>query len=132
MGLTRTASARLALGLAIAVASYAVGYQRTTHARASLASHPTPRGLYRDGEYSAWGDSIHGRVLATVVIRRGRIISAQLTTCRMRYPCSMIARLPGQVVERQSAGVDLVTGATQSAEAFSHAIDAALAKAVRP
>jgi uncharacterized protein with FMN-binding domain len=50
----------------------------------------------------------------------------------MRYPCSMIAMLPPQVVARQSADVDIVSGATQSGQAFSLAIDRALAKAVRP
>ncbi|MEQ1910667.1 MAG: FMN-binding protein, partial [Vicinamibacterales bacterium] len=108
-----------------------VGYERTTRARQVLAAHPTPRGFYRDGTYSGWGRSIHGRVQATVVVRRGRVVTAQISTCRMRYPCSMIAHLPAQVVERQSAGVDAVTGATQSAEAFAEAIDRALAQALR-
>ena len=132
MNLTRAATARLLIGVAIAVTSYLVGYARTTRARQVLVAHPTPRGFYRDGAYSGWGDSIHGRVQATVVIRRGRIVTTQISTCRMRYPCSMIADLPAQVVERQSAGVDAVTGATQSAEAFADAINRALARAVRP
>jgi uncharacterized protein with FMN-binding domain len=132
MTLTRAAAVRLMLGIVVATAGYGIGYQRTQHARQALVSHPTLRGVYRDGSYSGWGDSIHGRVQATVVIRRGRIITAQISTCRMRYPCSMIANLPAQVLERQSAGVDAVTGATQSAEAFSAAIDQALAQAARP
>lgn len=131
MTFTRTASIRLALGVAVAVTAYVAGYARTTDARRALVAHPTPRGVYRDGSFTGWGDSIHGRVQATVTIRRGRIVQASIARCRMRYPCSMIAALPPQVVERQSSGVDLVTGATQSAEAFSAAIDAALSQAVR-
>jgi len=66
-----------------------------------------------------------------VVIRRGRIASAEITTCRMRYSCSLIAALPPQVVARQGPDVDIVSGATQSGEAFSRAVSQALAQAVR-
>lgn len=131
MNSVRASTTRLAIGLSIAICAYGLGYVRTVQARRALVAHPTTRGLYRDGVFSGWGDSIHGRVQATVTIRRGRIVSAQIATCRMRYPCSMIAALPAQVEERQSSYVDVVTGATQSAEAFSQAVDAALSQAVR-
>jgi uncharacterized protein with FMN-binding domain len=124
-------SLRTTLGVTVAVCAFFVGYLRTAAERQTLTLHPTRVGVYRDGTYSAWGQSIHGRIFATVVIARGRIASATITTCKMRYPCSMIAALPGQVVERQSAGVDAVTGATQSAEAFAIAIDRALEQAAR-
>lgn len=123
---------RFLLGASVAIAAFGVGYLRTAAERYTLTLHPTRAGVYRDGTFSAWGESIHGRIFATVVIARGRIASASITTCKMRYPCSMIAALPAQVVERQSAGVDAVTGATQSAEAFAIAIDRALEQAVRP
>lgn len=128
---SRTAPLLAGAGVLLLLASYTVGYMRTAPARDPLVARPTHRGLYRDGTYSAWGDSRHGRVYATVVIRRGRIVSSEITTCRMRYPCSMIAALPPQVVARQGAEVDLVSGATQSAEAFSMAIDRALEQAER-
>ncbi|MFN7984354.1 MAG: FMN-binding protein [Vicinamibacterales bacterium] len=128
---TRASNIRLIVVLLMAVGAFALGYVRTTSARLRLVAHPTTRGLYRDGVFTGWGDSIHGRVQATVTIRRGRIVSAQIAKCRMRYPCSMIAALPAQVEERQSSAVDLVTGATQSAEAFSQAVDAALGQALR-
>ena len=129
---TRLSLLSAALGLAVLAISYGVGYVRTSSARQAIAARPTHRELYRDGTYSAWGESYHGRVLATVVIRRGRIVSSEITTCRMRYPCSMIAMLPSQVVARQSAEVDVVSGASQSAEAFALAVDRALAQAARP
>lgn len=127
----RLAPAFVALGVAVLLTGYVVGYVRTTPARELLVERPTHRGLYRDGTWAAWGDSPHGRVFATIVIWRGRITSAEITTCRMRYPCSMIAALPSQVVTRQGAGVDVVSGATQSAEAFSLGVDRALELAVR-
>lgn len=131
MNRPRARIVRLALGAAAAIAAFTVGYLRTATERTALTLHPTRAGVYRDGTFSAWGRSPHGRIFATVVITRGRITSASITTCKMRYPCSMIAALPAQVVERQSAGVDVVTGATQSAEAFSIAIDQALEQAVK-
>ena len=48
---------------------------------------------------------------------------------RHPLPCSKIAALPGQVVAQQSGTVDLVSGATDSSEAYQGAIRNALAKA---
>ena len=52
----------------------------------------------------------------------GRIISAEVTQCLTAWSCSVIAALPGQVLSRQNAYVDLVSGATESANAFANAI----------
>jgi uncharacterized protein with FMN-binding domain len=84
---------------------------------------------YRDGSYAGWGSSRHGDIEATVVITDGRIASATISRCLTRYSCSWIAHLPGQVVSRQSADVDFVSGATQSTDAFYYAIVDALSKA---
>ncbi len=127
----RPGARALAAGVALSLAACAVGYVRTSPARASTPVRASHRGLYRDGTFTGWGRSPHGRIFATVVIRRGRIASAEITTCRMRYPCSMIAALPPQVVARQAPDVDIVSGATQSGEAFSRAVSEALAQAVR-
>jgi uncharacterized protein with FMN-binding domain len=88
-----------------------------------------PPSLYKDGAYSGWGTSRHGDIQSTVVIEGGRIVSASITQCLTRYSCSWIAQLPPQVVTRQSAEVDFVSGATQSVYAFYYAILEALAKA---
>jgi uncharacterized protein with FMN-binding domain len=83
----------------------------------------------RDGSYVGTGRSRHGSIQATVVVQGGKIMSAQITQCGTRYPCSRIAQLPGQVVARQSAAVDVVTGATDSSVAYKQAVTAALAQA---
>jgi uncharacterized protein with FMN-binding domain len=102
-------------------------------ARAAQVSDATPpattKSLYRDGSYSGWGSSRHGDIEATVVIADGRIASAAITRCLTRYSCSWIAHLPGQVVSRQGADVDYVSGATQSTDAFYYAVVDALSKA---
>ena len=84
---------------------------------------------YTDGSYSGWGTSRHGNILATVVVLEGQIVSAEITKCQTLYSCNIIDHLPPQVVSRQSAYVDVVSGATVSADAFANAIFRALLSA---
>ena len=99
---------------------------------ATASSPPTDTAttaIMRDGIYSGWGTSRHGDIQATVEIKGGRIAAAYISQCLTRYPCSWIAALPPQVVTRQSAEVDYVSGATQSTNAFYYAVVEALNKA---
>ena len=84
---------------------------------------------YKDGTYRGWGTSRHGDIEAAVDIKDGKIAAAYITQCLTRYSCSWISHLQGQVVARQSPDVDYVSGATQSSNAFYHAILEALSKA---
>jgi len=84
---------------------------------------------WKDGTYSAWGTSRHGDLEASVQIMNGRIVSAWISQCWTRYPCSRIATLPPQVVQRQSENVDTISGVTQSADAFYYGVMQALIKA---
>ena len=88
-----------------------------------------PKPQYKDGTYLGWGTSRHGDIQAQVVIEGGRIASATIAQCLTRYSCSVIARLPPQVTERQSPETDYVSGATQSTNAFYYAVVEALSKA---
>jgi uncharacterized protein with FMN-binding domain len=81
--------------------------------------------------FSGWGRSRHGDLQATVGIENGKIVYAAVTDCRTRYSCDVIAKLPGQVLQRQSADVDYVAGATESANAFYFAIVEALKAAAK-
>ena len=83
----------------------------------------------KDGTFSGWGTSRHGDIEAAVQIKDGHIVSAFIVQCLTRYSCSWISLLPPQVVARQSAEVDYVSGATQSSNAFYYAIVEALSKA---
>lgn len=85
-------------------------------------------GKYKDGSYVGLGRSRHGNIEATVVVQGGKIVSAKISQCLTRYPCSMIAGLPGEVVAQQSAAVDFVSGATDSSTAFQQAVANALAQ----
>jgi uncharacterized protein with FMN-binding domain len=84
---------------------------------------------WNDGSYSGWGRSRHGDIQATVAIENGKIVYVAISICDTRYPCDVIAKLPGQVLERQSPETDFVAGATESTNAFYYAVVEALKKA---
>lgn len=88
-----------------------------------------PKEAYNDGVFLGWGSSRHGDVQAKITIKDGRIEAAEISQCWTRYSCSWIEHLPPQVLARQSANVDRVSGATQSADAFYWAVVDALNKA---
>lgn len=96
---------------------------------APAASAAKPSIAYKDGTFSGLGSCRHGTIQASVAVQEGKIVSATITECRTRYSCSWIAMLPGQVVTRQSAEVDYVSGATESTDAFYEAVAAALSSA---
>lgn len=94
----------------------------------AAAAAPKPAPKWKDGTYFGWGTSRHGDIQAQVVVEGGRI-SATISQCRTRYPCSVIEMLPPEVAQRQSPEVDYVSRATQSANAFYFAVVDALTKA---
>ena len=85
--------------------------------------------VWKDGTYLGWGHCQHGTLQASVVVEAGRIASATIAQCYTRYPCTVISKLPPQVPQRQSAEVDRVSSATESADAFYFALVDALEKA---
>ena len=84
---------------------------------------------FKDGVYSGWGTSRHGDIQAAVEIKDGKIARAYIAQCLTRYSCSWVSALPPEVVQRQSAEVDVVSGATESSNAFYYAIVEALKQA---
>lgn len=90
---------------------------------------PKQSGAYRDGTYTGTGTSRHGSITATVVVQGGRIVSANISNCQTRYPCSKVASLVSETVARQSVPVDYVSGSTDSSRAYATAVANALAQA---
>ena len=88
-----------------------------------------PRGQFKDGVYRGYGTSRHGDIEAEVEVSGGRIGTVRISQCLTRYSCSRISELLDEVVARQSAKVDYVSGATQSSDAFIQAVTDALSKA---
>ena len=114
------------------------GEKAKTEAEAANPPAASAQPQYKDGLFLGWGSCPHGDIEASVLIQGGKIASAAISQCLTRYSCSWISPrvpspvlpdLPRQVVERQSAKVDYVSGATESSYAFADAITAALSKA---
>ncbi|MEQ1691372.1 MAG: FMN-binding protein [Gemmatimonas sp.] len=99
----------------------------TTDASATPAA--PAKTVWRDGVFVGRGTSRHGDIEAMVEIKDGRIIGAVISQCLTRYSCSWVNHLLPQVVSRQSADVDYVSGATQSANALYYAVLQALTQA---
>jgi uncharacterized protein with FMN-binding domain len=136
---TRGADASIASAAAASTSPTAVVDTAT-----AVASQPTPvvsatatarqtatqTAGYKDGTYSGTGTSRRGNVSVSVTVQSGRIATVTISNITTQYPVSRIASLPAQVVSRQSSQVDNISGATYSAQAFSTAVQAALAKAL--
>ncbi len=80
----------------------------------------------RDGAFYGYGSSRHGDLEVRLEINSGKIVYAEISKCMTRWPCTWIEKLPGQVIERQTADVDVVSGATVSSDAFYMAVMDAL------
>jgi uncharacterized protein with FMN-binding domain len=98
-------------------------------ASASPAASPASTSGLKDGTYTGSGMSRHGGVNVKVVIQNGKIISAAITGTSTRYSPNVISSLPGQVVAAQGANVNLVSGATDSSDAYVQAVAQALSQA---
>ena len=100
---------------------------RAASAAATPASQTTSG--YKDGTYTGQGTSRRGDVWVQVQVMAGRIANVTITRSTLQYPLRDIAGLPQQVVQRQTAQVDLVSRATYSSMAFRGAVSQALASA---
>ena len=98
--------------------------------RATSAPPSSPtQSLLRDGSFTGMGSSRHGSIQATLVIAGGKIISASVTSCMTRYPCSDVDSLVRAVVQGQAVPTANVSGATDSSRAYKQAVANALAQA---
>ena len=84
---------------------------------------------FKDGRYRGWGYSQHGNMEVEVEIQDGRVVNTYITQCLTAWSCTYVRKLQAQVLERQSAEVDTISGATNSADAFYFATFTALNKA---
>lgn len=103
--------------------------RNSSNSAASAASTTDPTARFKDGIFQGRGSCPHGDIVAQVAIKKGQIVFAGIADCLTRYSCSVIHMLPEQIVTRQSTNVDVVSGATESTEAFQDAIADALSKA---
>jgi uncharacterized protein with FMN-binding domain len=123
---------------------YAIGYSTTQPATAPAkptspvhgsAPHVQAGGGltvgsgYRDGRFTGTGASQYGDISVEVMLTGGRIASVEVTHATTFFPADAVSPLIPEVLARQSARLDVVSGATGSSQAFHGAIQQALGKA---
>jgi uncharacterized protein with FMN-binding domain len=106
-----------------AAAAQAVTAPRPPAATQSAAA------AYQDGTYTGSGTSRLGDIAVAVTVQGGQIASVRITNSTTHYSVSRIAQLPGEVLAKQSASIQLVSGATYSSNAFKQAVAQALVQA---
>ena len=84
---------------------------------------------YRDGTYTGSGSGRFGSVSVSVTVAGGSITNVSISNVSTTFPVSQIASLPQQVIQKQSANVNVISGATASSQAFKQAVQQALAQA---
>ena len=127
-----TADAPTAAAVAAPSAQAAAGVRAAPSVPPSTTngqSTPSPATTYKDGSYTGKGNSRHGGMQVKVVIKDGKITSANVTSCSTRYPCSDINPLIRAAVSKQSVPANHVSGASDSSKAYKQALTSALAQA---
>jgi len=103
-----------------------------TCAIAPLRKEPVNIGRIPDGVYAGSASSWPNKAEVRVTVREGRMTDIAL----VRHWASWIGRkaelvVPQRIIEKQTADVDAVTGATNSSRVIMHAVYDALEQGVR-
>lgn len=109
--------------------SRSVPAPQPTSPPAAAAAPAQTQGQYKDGTFTGQGTSRRGDVWVSVQVQGGQITNVSITRSTLQYPLRDIANLPSEVVQRQSAQVDIVSRATYSSMAFRGAVTQALSSA---
>lgn len=101
----------------------------TSDTTATQTEDTTSETELKEGTFSGTGSNEIGSISVSVTIKQGNITSVEITSDNTRYGQSSISSLPNEVVIRQSADVDTVSGATLSTQDFETAVAQALEQA---
>ncbi|MCM2534989.1 FMN-binding protein [Neobacillus pocheonensis] len=99
---------------------------------ASSAISNQPKQMYKDGTFTGTGMNRRGEIKVAVTLKKDKITDVQISNWGMHYSESDVVGLPGEVLQRQNANVDNVSGATYSTQAFADAVQDALNQAKIP
>jgi uncharacterized protein with FMN-binding domain len=91
-------------------------------------SSQTPS-LYKEGTFTGMGSNRRGSIQVAVTIKNDKITDVTISDFAMHYSIDDVVGLPGEVLQKQSAQVDNVSGATYSTVAFQDAVQEALSQA---
>ncbi len=105
-------------------------------ATATSGATSTPGSLYKDGSYTgSVADAQWGVVQVKAVIQSGKITAVQFLQYPNDHGYSIQVnnyadpQLSSEAIQAQSANVDIVTGATDTSEAFMQSLSDALSQA---
>lgn len=96
----------------------------------SAVKNTQPKQMYKDGTFTGTGMNRRGDIEVAVTLKKDKITDVQISNWGMHYSESDVVGLPSEVIQRQSANVDNVSGATYSSQAFSDAVQDALNQAL--
>jgi uncharacterized protein with FMN-binding domain len=104
---------------------------QTPSSQASSNQAPSiqTKSLYNEGTFTGTGSNRRGSIQVAVTIKKDKITDVQISNFAMHYSESDVVGLPDEVLQKQSAQVDNVSGATYSTRAFEDAVQEALLQA---
>jgi uncharacterized protein with FMN-binding domain len=85
--------------------------------------------LFKDGTFTGSGWNRRGSIDVQVTIKNDKITNVEISNFGMHYSEDDVVGLPDEVVQKQSAQVMNVSGATYSTQAFEDAVQQALDQA---
>ncbi|MGO4496217.1 FMN-binding protein [Paenibacillus sp. 2RAB27] len=84
---------------------------------------------YKNGTFDGSGSNRRGSIGVKVSITNDKITDVEISHFAMHYSKNDVVGLPQEVIQKQSAQVQNVSGATYSTQAFQDAIEDALMQA---
>ncbi|OAS15897.1 FMN-binding protein [Paenibacillus oryzisoli] len=84
---------------------------------------------YKNGTFEGSGSNRRGSIGVKVSISNDKITDVEISHFAMHYSEKDVVGLPEEVIQKQSAQVENVSGATYSTQAFQDAIENALTQA---
>ncbi|XJZ26762.1 FMN-binding protein [Bacillota bacterium Lsc_1132] len=103
--------------------------KNSNQAQSTTVAQAQPKRMYKEGTFSGEGMNRRGYIDVLVTIKNDKITDVQISNFGMHYSESDVVGLPNEVIQKQSAQVDNVSGATYSTAAFSDAVQQALDQA---
>ncbi|WP_261300697.1 FMN-binding protein [Paenibacillus andongensis] len=85
--------------------------------------------LYKEGTYTGTGSNRRGSIQVAVTIKSDKITDVEISHFAMHYTIDDVVGLPQEAVQKQSAQVRNVSGATYSTQAFKDAVQDGLNQA---
>ncbi len=105
--------------------------KQTANLNAILNKNENKNATYKDGEFYGTAQGFRGEIKVSVVIKNGKIQSVKCISSQDdKAYFDKASNLMKKIVDKQSASVDVVSGATYSSNGIIGAVKNALSKAV--